>query len=518
MHFFSRRAFLQAGLALTVPAVANARKPASVKPKLFAFEDVIQRARSLAQIPYQVSQGALPNWLKNLDFDSYRNIRFRPEKAFRASRDNPFRVQLFHPGFLYQHPVRVNLLQGGIAVPLAYRSNLFDFGNKKQGRSLSAATGFAGFRLHYPLNDPAVYDELISFLGASYFRFLGRGHQYGLSARGIALHVSNSEREEFPAFREFWIDSDNAVRGYCAVYALLDGPSLTGAYQFLIYPDRQTSVDISLVLFLRRRLDNIGLAPLTSMYFSGENDPKYTEDFRSELHDSDGLLMHTGAGEWIWRPLRNPTIKQVSSFMDNNPRGFGLMQRDRNFGRYQDLEAQYHKRPAYWVEPLGKWGAGRVEIVEIPTADETHDNIVSYWCPDSPLEAGQEYSFSYNIKALWSSELLHTGGKVVNTFNVPARASGSNAPSDPLIRRFLIDFAGGDLAFYQDVSHEIELVPTATRGEILHTFLVPNKEIQGFRAAIDVRVPHGVATDLRAYLRYKQAAITETWTLLWAQS
>jgi glucans biosynthesis protein len=383
-------------------------------------------------------------------------------------------------------------------------------------RPLPVNLGFAGFRLHYPLNSPKVFDELIAFVGASYFRFLGRDQKYGLSARGLALNVEGAaEAEEFPRFREFWIEMPTAGTDKAVIYALLDSQSVTGAYRFDVYPSEATTLDIAVTLFPRRTLATIGLAPLTSMYFEGENERQVADDFRPEVHDSDGLLMQSGAGEWIWRPLRNPRLKAVSSFSDTNPRGFGLMQRDRVFENYQDLEAFYHERPGYWVEPVGQWGEGHVALVELPTENETHDNIVAYWQPRQPYEPGQDINLSYRMRSVADTRAMHPGGKVVNTFQTPARASGSNRPSDPTHRRFMVDFAGGDLSYYLRDPGQVQLVPSASAGQITHTFLIPNEHTQGFRAAIDVKLEPGTITDLRAFLRAGDRALTETWTFPW---
>ncbi len=306
-------------------------------------------------------------------------------------------------------------------------------------------------------------------------------------------------------------DADRAV-----VYALLDSPSVTGAYRFEIWPSEATTLDVGVTLFPRRQLTAVGLAPLTSMFYQGENDPKPADDFRRELHDSDGLLMHSGNGEWLWRPLRNPQKRTVSSFIDTNPRGFGLMQRDRMFENYQDLEAFYHRRPGYFVEPSGNWGEGRVDLIEIPTGDETHDNVVVYWQPRQPYEQGQEVTYAYRMRAVSSSAQMHPGGKVVNTFQAPARASGSNAPSDSTLRRFLIDFAGGDLAFYLTDPGQVQLVPSTSAGRIVHTSVTPNDHIEGFRAAIDVKLEPGQSADLRAFLKAGNRTLTETWTFPWS--
>jgi len=356
----------------------------------------------------------------------------------------------------------------------------------------------------------------VAFLGASYFRVLGRGQKYGLSARGLALNVGGRDSEEFPFFREFWIDLAGTNQDRITIYALLDSPSAAGAYRFEIYPSAETTTDVAVVLCPRRPVANIGIAPLTSMFFSGENERRVGDDFRPELHDSDGLLMHSGAGEWIWRPLRNPSAKASSAFLDANPRGFGLMQRDRVFEDYQDLEAEYHLRPSYWVEPIGQWGEGRVELVELPTPAEVHDNIVAVWTPRQPVETGQELGFGYRLRAITNGDALHPGGRVVNTFQVPARNSGSVEPPDRTARRFLIDFAGGSLSYWLADPGRVQVVPSTTAGRITATSLIPNEHNQGFRAAIDVKLEPGQSTDLRAFLRAGDRTLTETWTYPWA--
>jgi len=520
MHHLSRRALLQSLLAATAlpawggDALAQAPQNGVPAPEPFQFEDVVRRARELASAPFEPPSTQLPEPLNRLSFDDYRDIRFRTDKALLAN--GSFRMQLFHLGFLYQKPVTVNIIREGVPTPVPYQRELFDYGRNKIDKPLPVNLGFAGFRLHYPLNNPKLFDELIAFLGASYFRFLGRDQKYGLSARGLAINVEGGEQEEFPHFREFWIDMPKPNSERATVYALLDSPSVAGAYRFEIYPSAETTLDITATLFPRQHIENVGLAPLTSMFFEGENDRKPTDDFRPELHDSDGLLMHSGAGEWIWRPLRNPNLKTISSFSDNNPRGFGLMQRDRVFENYQDLEAYYHQRPGYWVEPVGDWGEGWVELVELPTPDETHDNIVAYWQPNRPYEPGQEITFSYRLRAAAAVGSMHPGGKVINTFQTPPRASGSNGPSDRTHRRFIIDFAGGELGYYFNAPDQVQLVPSTSAGRITNTFLMPNDHINGFRAAIDVKLEPGQSTDLRAFLRAGNRALTETWTYPWA--
>ncbi len=505
-------AILSGASGARAQAPAPAGDAASGAPR-FGFQDVVKRARELAAVAYDASPAQLPDPLAKLDFDAYRDIRFRPDKALLGN--GAFRMQMFHLGFLFRRSVTVNLVRDGVPAPVPYSASLFDYGRNKFERPLPVNLGFAGFRIHHPLNEPKVHDELISFLGASYFRFLGRNQRYGLSARGLAVGVGAPEGEEFPNFREFWIEQPAPGADRVVIHALLDSASTTGAYQFAVYPAAETAVEVSLTLFPRKPVQRLGIAPLTSMFYIGENDRRPTSDFRPELHDSDGLLVHTGAGEWIWRPLRNPAAMSVSSFLDANPRGFGLMQRDRTFEHYQDLDLAYEARPSYWVEPIGDWGEGRIDLVEIPTSDETNDNIVAYWTPKTVPEPGQGWSWGYRIRSITSEDELNPGGFALNTYQTEAKALGSNEAAGPGTRRFIIDFTGGDLAFWLKEPESVQIVPSTAAGRITRTFLVPNPKTEGFRAAVDVALDRGQSTDLRVFLKAGNRALTETWTFPW---
>ena len=506
---------LMAAAASAQPRPPQPPPPASPAPQpRFGFEDVVRRARELAAQPHE-APAPLPEPLAKLDFDLWRDIRFRPDRAFLQNTGGNFRLQTFHPGFLYTRPVTINLIREGVPAPIPYAANLFDYGRNRFERPLPVNTGFAGFRLHYPLNDPRVHDEIISFLGASYFRFLGEGQKYGLSARGLSIGVGAKETEEFPVFREFWVEQPEPASDRAVIYALLDSESLSGAYRFDLYAAKETVVEVTATLFARRKTERIGIAPLTSMFFTGENDRRYVDDFRPELHDSDGLLMHTGAGEWIWRPLRNPTRVEASAFLDNNIRGFGLMQRDRTFEHYQDLDLHYELRPSYWVEPLEGWGEGKVELFEIPTSDETNDNIVAQWASIQPLEAGASRTWRYKITAIMEEGDITPGGMARNTYRTKPRALGSAEAAAPNMTRFIIDFTDGQLPFYSKAPDQVQVVPSISNGRVLRTFLVPNAKTRGFRAGIDVEVPTGHSADIRAFLKAGNKALTETWTYPW---
>ena len=521
MTDLSRRALvIGAAMLACAPSIPQAAAQSDGPPggaaAPFGYLDVVKRARDLAAAPYDATIPALPDGVGALDYDSWRDIRFKSDKPLLGQQLNAtFRLELFHLGHLYKRPVVINILRDGIPAPIPYTANLFDYGHNKFAPNLPINLGFAGFRLRFPVNAPHVWDEVVSFLGASYFRFLGRGQRYGLSARGLAIGAGQRLNEEFPYFREFWIETPDPAAERITIYALLDGESATGAFRFDLVPAQDAYIETSVTLFARKAIPAIGLAPLSSMFFVGKNDHRFVDDFRSELHDSDGLLMHTGAGEWIWRPLSNPVKPAVSVFLDRDPRGFGLLQRDRNFSDYQDLELAYELRPSYWIEPREDWGEGRVELLELPTGDETNDNVVAAWSPKDGLDAGKSLTYAYRITALTMDQVLSPGGRAVATFRAAARALGGAESTPPGATRFLIDFSGGDLSYYMSDPSLVEAIATASNGKILRTFLTPNAHARGFRAGVDVAVDPGQSTDLRVFLRSGAKALTETWTFPW---
>lgn len=505
-----------AGLAASLPAAALAQDELRSFP--FDAAAVERRAQALAAQPFDGSFPPLPAPLAGLDYDAYRDIRFRKDHAFLGESGGPFRLQLFHRGFLYPRPVAVNLVRDGISTPVKYDPALFDFGRTRVEGPLPSDLSFAGIRIHAPLNRPDRLDELIVFVGASYFRFLGQDQLYGLSARGLAIGTEG-DKEEFPFFRAFYVEVPPADAKALTIHALLDSPSIAGAYRFTVEPGRNTTVRVSATLYPRQELSSVGIAPLTSMFFIGETDRGHSDDYRPELHDSDGLQIATGSGEWLWRPLDNPQGRRISTFLDRDPKGFGLMQRDRAFASYQDLEAGYERRPGYFVEPDGAWGEGSVVLMELPTDNETADNIVAFWRPRQPYPAGKPVRLAYTISA-HTGEDLHPNGKVMNTFIAEPAASGAArraADAHALrSRRFLIDFGGGELGKSLGDAAPPEIVASASAGRITATSIVPNPHIGGYRVALDVRLEGAGTADLRAYLKRGDQALTETWSYPWS--
>lgn len=492
------------------PAPTEGGDAAAAQP--FSFEDVVERARQLAATPFEAPRAELPEALNTIDYDAFRHIRYRPDRALWRD-ERMFEIQFFHLGFLYQVPVRINIIDGGVASEAIFDPGMFDYSQAGLDQQIPSGLGFAGFRIHYPLHEPAYKDEIAVFLGASYFRLLGRDQQFGASARGLAIDTAHPRGEEFPIFREFWLVKPEANAHTLTIYALLDSNRVTGAYRFVIDPGTATAMDVTAEVFARQDMDKIGIAPLTSMYLFGESDSRRFDDFRPEVHDSDGLLMQTGAGAWIWRPLENHPELKVSAFMDTNPRGFGLLQRDRDFARYLDLEAGYHRRPSLWVEPRGEWGPGAVELVEIPLNDETNDNIVAYWTPEKQLRAGETMAFSYRIQAMSRMPSQLTVGHVERTLT-GAPSAWLPSPFPENTRLFVIDYDGGDLP---NLSPEqpVEAQITTSSGRIIDQIVQKIPQGDGWRVAFRVDPEGSDTVDMTVRLTLYGEPVAEDWAYLW---
>lgn len=501
--------------AVLLGACAGAQsqsEPSPERPGL--FQQVTERARSLAEKPYQAPQPDMPAALTELDYDGYRQIRFRPDSALWKG-ESPFEVQLFHPGFLYREPVTIHLVEDGQVRTVPFDPALFRYdGGEIFDGPPPENLGYAGFRVHFPMNDPDYADEVVAFLGASYFRFVGREQVYGLSTRGLAIDTALPSGEEFPSFREFWLVRPDEKAAEMTVYALLDSPSLAGAYRFDIAPGAPTAITVEQRLFARENVQRLGIAPLTSMFLYGENKVDHRDDFRPEVHDSDGLLMHTAGDEWIWRPLTNPKSLRESALMDTDPRGFGLFQRDRRFQRYLDLEAAYHRRPSVWVEPLEPaWGKGAVHLVEIPTKEEVNDNIVAFWSPKDPLQAGESMTTRYRLTSLSATPQAHDLGRTVRTRIGWAAIPGQKDPPPRSLRQFIVDFRGGEL------DSLVEGQPVTAHLET-STGLIQNKQVHrlpdgGWRASFRLAPESGKPADMRMHLTLRGKRLTETWNYLW---
>lgn len=494
--------------ALLLACLAPAAHAGAAQP--FGLADVATMAQKLAAEPYRPPpKNGVPEWLRKITYDQWRDIRFRPDRALWGDTPLLFHVQFFHPGFYYDRSVKINVVNAEGVHPVPFSPSDFDYGHNQFGSRVPQDLGFAGFRVHYPLNRRDYFDELIVFLGASYFRALGKGNVYGLSARGLAVDTAMPSGEEFPWFREFWIARPSPGERAITIYALLDSPSIAGAYRFVVWPGDETRIDVDEQLFPRKAIAKLGIAPLTSMFYFGENTQHRPEDYRPEVHDSDGLLMASSTGEWIWRPLMNPESLEVSSFEFQSPKGFGLIQRDRDFDHYQDLEAHPEKRPSAWIEPEQGFDKGRVELVEIPTKTDINDNIVAYWVSDKRVTPGETLHFAYKMYWYTDDATRPPGGRAVAT------RIDRGFKKDRY--RFVVDFAGPTL---QGLPEDTVLQGVVTlhssdgsKIDLLEQRVEPNPHVGGYRLVFEFK-PGSAPVDIRAFLQKGTSALTETWSYL----
>jgi glucans biosynthesis protein len=481
-------------------------------PGAFSFDAVVARARDVAASPYSRPLMEMTEPFADLKYDQFRAIRFRDEKRLFSDGGRGFQMDLMPPGFYFQDRIEVNLVSNGTAEPIPFSTDFFafhpDYFPYPDGRApagLAENMGFSGIRFRYPINRPGVWDEVTVFQGASYFRAVAHDTFYGLSARGLAIGTAGPGPEEFPIFTAFWVYEPQPGDRVLHLSARLDSDSVAGAFDFTVEPGSETVMQIRSVLFPRREINAIGIAPLTSMYYFGPERRAGIDDFRDAVHDSDGLRMVNGSGERLWRPLRNPTGVETSSFADDNPRVFGLIQRARTFEHFGDAEAHYDQRPSAWVEPSEDWGRGAVTLVELPTADEFTDNIVAFWRPAEPLAAGSEHPFSYRLT--WGVG----EGEELPIARVIATRSGLSI-LDARERVFVVDFDLGMINF-DTVTPKLAVSAGETKGLSIAPLPGGNIARVGF---------HFIAGDLpsaefRLSLMSEGTAASEVWLYRWSR-
>ena len=487
---------------------------------------VAQRAFERAKSPFHNPRVDLPKVLRleNLDYDKYREIRFRRDKALWAADGLPFRVEFFHPGYYYSEPVHINEFTLTHTQPIRFVQDFFDYGNLDIANQIPSKTGYAGFRVLYPLNQTNQLDELGAFLGASYFRLLGKNLCYGQSARGLALDSGEGDRdEEFPIFTDWWLGKPQHDDTELRLFAILDSVSAVGAYEFLIRPGETTVASVEAVIYLREPdkikvvnpnqfpIKTLGLAPLTSMFWFGKNSERKPDDYRPEVHDSDGLLIRMGNGETLWRPLDNPSVLRHQIFNAPNIRGFGLMQRERSFAAYQDSFNPYHLEPSVWVEPHGLWGEGSLHLVSLNSGFEGLDNIVAFWDPKNKPAPLQPYRFGYSVYWTMENDFKLSDNKAVST-----RVGQDLSCQD--CRQFIIDFAGPKLDHLPETNGPESIANCSGNAVILNDQVIRCPELNTWRVILKMQPKPGNTdpVDLRCTLQQGTNILSETWTYQWS--
>jgi periplasmic glucans biosynthesis protein len=471
----------------------------------FNAETVIGLARARAAEDY-VARPQIPAGWRDLSYDQYRQIWFDGRNALWEGSTRPQRVDVFPAGLYFPRAVKLNVVEAGETRPVLFDMGVFDTTDTFPDLPVDETMGYSGLRLRAELEKPGIFQEYAVFQGASYFRGIGTGEIYGLSARGLALRTADPEGEEFPEFTDFWLEAPEPGSKEVVLHALLDSPSCTGAYRFRIIPGAVLEMRVSATIFAREELTHLGIAPLTSMFLFDDTMRQRFSDFRPAVHDSDGLLMHNGGGEVLWRPLANPLELQVSAFSDRNPRGFGLLQRKRRYSDFNDLEALYHKRPAVWITPAEDWGAGAVTLVEIPADLEVYDNIVAYWRPAAPLAAGSEQSLGYTL--LWGADPVPATAdmpvKVLNT------AIGGRPEGGIIV---VVDFANAENV--PDDLSEVTISLRSSEGAPISAVLQRNPETKGPRLAFTFEPGDAPLVEFRAQLKIDDDPLSEVWLYRW---
>jgi glucans biosynthesis protein len=490
--------------AVTVARAADtpAPEPAAYP---FTFDTLLAEAKRRAAAPYAPQHNHLPAGLDKLSPEQYRNIRFNPDAGIWRDERVPFRLELLRAGYNMQSAVTVSTVENGEAHDVVATPAMFEMGSPLPAQWGKVSLPLSGFRVRSRINSNKVWDEFLVFQGASYFRAVAKNLLYGLSARGLALNTAEPSGEEFPMFTHFWIERPDAHANAIVIYALLESASTTGAYRFTVQPGVETLSDVDLTLFPRTEIRVAGIAPLTSMFLFDETNRGRLDDYRPEVHDSDGLQVATASGEQIFRPLANPIKLQVSTFTTQQPKGFGLVQRSRKQSDFEDFDAQYERRPSAWVEPQGDWGGGSVELVEIPSGRESNDNIVTFWRPGQPLTPSHPAHFAYRI--IWSAEpaLPKDLGKTV--------ATRSGASVDGKRRVFLLDFVGAG-----EKVDGLRLDLNASAGRITNASLMSNSALHGLRASFEIDPRDAELIELRLRIMRGDRPVTETWLYRWTSS
>lgn len=499
-------------LAITVSCVAGAAVSRSTSEPTkeptryrFAPSTVLELAQKLASRSYSVERIPDNSPLRQLSYDQYRLIRVNPDRAVWRNEQVPFRLEVLPAGFHFTLPVRVSVVESGMAREITPSDSTFLLDPAVAKIIGNGQIPLSGLRLQTQLNSRSAWDDFISFQGASYFQAIPKDASYGVSARGLAIRTAHPQGEEFPEFTQFWVERPSANASGIVVHALLDSPSTTGAYRFSITPGAETIMDIDVTLFPRVPLDNVGIATLTSMFLFDESERTRIDDYRDEVHDSDGLQIVMASGEHVYRPLRNPTQLQISAFTSQAPRAFGLVQRSRRLSDFHDLNAEYEDRPSAWIEPTSEWGPGEVQLIEIPTDRETNDNIVAMWKPKEVIQPGKPWHTSYRIRWTPQPRVMPRLGRVTSTRTGPT--------PDGRRRLFVVEFVGA--------GREVEglkLDVGTSAGRVSNLTLQPNRLTKGIRASFELSPDDANLAELRMRILKGDRPMTETWLYRWTAS
>jgi glucans biosynthesis protein len=466
---------------------------------------VLDIARVIARRPFQAPANDLPEPFNNLNYEQYIAIRAQASAVLWSGEARGFAIEPLHRGFIFGQGLSLHIVEDGLVRRIGYDRGKFDFGRLNPAATLPDI-GFSGFRIFAAGgNEPA--REVAVFQGATFFRAIANGQSFGAMARGLTLRPAEARGEEFPVFRAFWIERPIAGSGTLVMHGLMDSESCCGAFRFTLRPGDVTIVDVEATIIPRAPLEHVGLGGMASTFLFAPHSRRIGDDVRPAVHESLGLQMLNGRGEWIWRPLNNPETLQISVFADQSPKGFGLLQRERDHTVFQDDDQQFQRRPSLWIEPLGDWGQGAVQLLEIPSDSEVNDNILAYWRPRQPLAPGTEWAFA--LRQYWCWEPPERPALAI------VRGSRiGRAPGGPRRRRFMVDFVGDGLA---DAGRIVELKPilSATPGALTNIRVWPYPERKTVRIGFDLDPGNEASVELRLLLEAAGKPASETWLYRW---
>ncbi|HZM06901.1 MAG TPA: glucan biosynthesis protein [Methylocella sp.] len=498
------------GSVTGTPSAAQEMAPPE-PPRSFALGEpapfdpgmVTEAARSLSKRAYKPLAADIPSMFRDLSYEQYAAIRERPGTAIWAAENTGFSIEPLHRGFIFSSPMEISLVADAKARRILYDQALFDFG-KLAAPSNTGDLGFSGFRVL--AQGPGGFSERAIFQGASFFRALAPGQTFGTMARAMSIKTADPRGEEFPAFRSVWIERPTLAAGALVIHALIDSESVTGAYRFTLRPGDATIIDTECTLFARVAVDSLGLATMSATHLSGPIDERRDDDLRPSVSEATGLQMLTGKGEWLWRPVSNRDTLQISTFVDESPRGFGFLQRDRNFDHYQDDDQHYETRPSLWIEPIGDWSAGGVQLVEIPSDSEANDNIIGYWKPKQPLAAGSETFFVY--RQFWCWNPPEQPPLAIATLSRSGRGSSSKR------RRFVVEFSG-DILSAPENSEAPKPNLNAAPGSIVAVRTFTSADKKSCRVLFEIDPGNESYCEMRLVLEAEGKPLSETWLYRW---
>jgi periplasmic glucans biosynthesis protein len=512
----SRRDLL-AGAAMTVmastagptSAQTNAEGPVALAlasigdGQPFEFSKLQAVARILAQRPYQPPVNDLPAAFGNMPYDQYVTIRAQPQAVLWANENRGFTVEPLHRGYAFLPATQLFTIEDGVVRRVAFDSGKFDYG-RVTPPPVGLDLGFSGFRLAFGQERT----QLVSiFQGPSFYRALALGQNFGAIARGIILKPGDQKGEEVPQVRGYWLERPPQGADTLIINVLYDAESVTVAARMTVRPGEMTLIDHETSIFARQAIEHFGVGCVMASYLYAPQSRRQFDEVRPAVHEASGLQMVTGAGEAIYRPLSNPAVLQVSAFVDDNPKGFGLVQRDRDPAHFMDDDQRFERRPSVWVEPLGEWGPGTVQLLEIPSDSEVNDNVISYWRPRRGLAAGAEMTVGYRQYWGWTPPHRMPLAHVIRIRQGRVGQQGRR-------RRFVLDFHGDDLADAAIVAGLKPLV-SATPGTIQNVRLSPFPEIRQARVSFDLDPGAEVLSELRLVLESGGRPVTETWLNRW---